>query len=390
MAITNAAYAASGISFSYTFESQMNATAYNYYNTTKAGIDNLDSMFDWVRADFGIGATTLTRQHAVYLLIVPTDYSSFAGLCFPVPGFLNEVSTLPASIGGICIVDPAFILSFPESSSAYPLSKGFTAAHEFGHALGLLHPHQSVSQKKYQSGGFTSCSTPSVSSSCVASGNDYGTGDYIKETPPVPNPLSYSASMFDFSTCQITSTFPNPRVCNGVTNQDIRVSTASYMSYYPENCTNSFSPSQIARMRCVVDRYLDYGGTTVSARAYPPVSLVAAKWINSAAISVTWVPPLNLLAYTTDSRPTSLPSPANLSYVITRSPAFSAAVEVSSSTYSYVDTTVIEGPKYTYAVVARYNGVLGGQSAAVEASSVSPLLVTALLGAVLTLFAVVI
>jgi hypothetical protein len=56
-----------------------------------------------------------------------------------VPALLQEITnTVPLQAGGVCLVDPAFMLAPSFSQNAHPQSRGLTPAHEIGHALGPL------------------------------------------------------------------------------------------------------------------------------------------------------------------------------------------------------------------------------------------------------------
>ena len=126
---------------------------------------------------------------------------------------------------------------------------------------------------------------------------DYQRGDFLADTAPSPNmyfvanaSTGSAALSYNLGTCQAGSSFPKdcasasfqcvtnsdcltvsgrdwgtPLYCPCSALQYLRLQpttccraassvSESYMTYTPDVCQNKFSPGQVARMRCFVDR----------------------------------------------------------------------------------------------------------------------------------------
>jgi len=385
MSIVNAAFASSGISFSYSYVEQVNQTAVDYYNNNPLDVNSLDSVYSWLQADFGIASRQADRSKALYVDVIPTNNNTFTGLCFPLAGMLEQINIdIPSNVGGICIVNPQAFLA--AAQGGFTFSNGYTTAHEIGHALGLQHPHMDVPQRLAI--GSSSCTALSISSNCYATSNIYDTGDYISDIPPTPNPQyyavgieTYTGDVFNVSKCAVGPSFP--AICGTSSVSNLTSAINNYMSYYPESCGTTFSPMQIARMRCAVDRYLDIGTGIVTARRLPPVALVSAVRLSTTSVKVEWVAPVNFLA----TAGSSLPTPAGTNFVVQRTPSFVgfSEVVVPVSVYNYTDTNANVTISYSYRVFGRNSLGDGAQSASVTTTTSASAALLASLPLLLTL-----
>ncbi|XP_044157218.1 pappalysin-2 [Bufo gargarizans] len=149
-----------------------------------------------------------------------------------------------------------------------------TMIHEVGHALGLYHVFKGVSERE-------SCDDP-----CSETEPSMVTGDLCADTAPTPKnnfcrdpdptndtcgPMSYTGTPYN-----------------------------NYMSYTDDDCANSFTPNQVARMRCYLD--LKYQGWTRLPKP-SPVPL-APKVIKQGPdfLTIQWMPPVSGELYERDSR----------------------------------------------------------------------------------------
>uniref|UniRef100_A0A3Q3MW81 Pappalysin 2 n=1 Tax=Labrus bergylta TaxID=56723 RepID=A0A3Q3MW81_9LABR len=102
-----------------------------------------------------------------------------------------------------------------------------TMIHEMGHILGLYHVFKGVSERD-------SCDDP-----CQETTPSMETGDLCADTAPTPKSKACHDPGAVNDTCGVT------------TYQDTPYS--NYMSYTDDNCTNHFTPNQVARMHCYLD-----------------------------------------------------------------------------------------------------------------------------------------
>uniref|UniRef100_A0A8C5WE45 Pappalysin 2 n=1 Tax=Leptobrachium leishanense TaxID=445787 RepID=A0A8C5WE45_9ANUR len=140
-----------------------------------------------------------------------------------------------------------------------------TMIHEVGHALGLYHVFKGVSERE-------SCDDP-----CSETEPSMETGDLCADTAPTPkNKL-----------CR------DPDPLNDTCGTKFYTGTPynNYMSYTDDDCANSFTPNQVARMRCYLD--LKYQGWTRSLKPSPiPLPpLVTRQSVDS--LTIHWLPSLS-------------------------------------------------------------------------------------------------
>ncbi|XP_013400123.1 pappalysin-1-like [Lingula anatina] len=138
-----------------------------------------------------------------------------------------------------------------------------TLVHEVGHVLGLLHVHHGVSDLR-------------CDDQCAESRPSLELGDLCSDTNPTPMN----------SKCRD----PDEVTCSGTVYKNTPY--RNYMSYAEgDNCTDHFTPQQVARLHCYADlRY----GTWMTGREPSPIP-IAPRILNTAADTVTlaWIPPLN-------------------------------------------------------------------------------------------------
>uniref|UniRef100_A0A8C1L882 Pappalysin 2 n=1 Tax=Cyprinus carpio TaxID=7962 RepID=A0A8C1L882_CYPCA len=140
-----------------------------------------------------------------------------------------------------------------------------TMIHEMGHILGLYHVFKGVSERE-------SCDDP-----CQETTASMETGDLCADTAPTPKSKVCHDPDPVNDTCGLTH-YKNTPYNN-------------YMSYTDDDCTNHFTPNQVARMHCYID--LVYK-TWVHGRKPTPVPL-APVVIGQDADSVTihWLNPIS-------------------------------------------------------------------------------------------------
>uniref|UniRef100_A0A8C2IS31 Pappalysin 2 n=1 Tax=Cyprinus carpio TaxID=7962 RepID=A0A8C2IS31_CYPCA len=140
-----------------------------------------------------------------------------------------------------------------------------TMIHEMGHILGLYHVFKGVSERE-------SCDDP-----CQETTPSMETGDLCADTAPTPKSKVCHDPDPVNDTCGLTQ-YKNTPYNN-------------YMSYTDDDCTNHFTPNQVARMHCYID--LVYNNW-VHGRKPTPVPL-APVVIGQDADSVTihWLNPIS-------------------------------------------------------------------------------------------------
>ncbi|KAK6484674.1 pappalysin-2-like [Huso huso] len=140
-----------------------------------------------------------------------------------------------------------------------------TMIHELGHILGLYHVFKGVSERE-------SCDDP-----CRETIPSLETGDLCADTAPTPKS----------KVCR------DPDPVNDTCGPTLYQGTPfnNYMSYTDDDCTNSFTPNQVARMHCYLD--LVYQTWVHSKKPAPiPVSpFVIAQSADS--VSIHWLPPVS-------------------------------------------------------------------------------------------------
>ncbi|XP_051893074.1 pregnancy-associated plasma protein A, pappalysin 1a isoform X3 [Pristis pectinata] len=140
-----------------------------------------------------------------------------------------------------------------------------TMIHEIGHSLGLYHVFKGISE-------IESCTDP-----CMETEASMDTGDLCADTNPTPKNK------------QCKDPDPGNETCGF--GHFINTPFFNYMSYADDDCTNSFSPNQVARMHCYLDLvYQSWQPTTK-----PPPVPVAPEIIHQSAESVTfhWLHPID-------------------------------------------------------------------------------------------------
>ncbi|XP_049603461.1 pappalysin-2 [Syngnathus scovelli] len=148
-----------------------------------------------------------------------------------------------------------------------------TMIHEMGHIFGLYHVFKGVSERD-------SCDDP-----CQETTPSMETGDLCADTAPTPKSKACHDPGPVNDTCGIT------------TYQDTPYS--NYMSYTDDNCTNHFTPNQVARMHCYLDLVYQNWLTERRPAAIPLPAMVTDQSQDS--VSLFWVAPLTGPLY--DSSP---------------------------------------------------------------------------------------
>ncbi|KAG8555398.1 hypothetical protein GDO81_017692 [Engystomops pustulosus] len=149
-----------------------------------------------------------------------------------------------------------------------------TMIHEVGHALGLYHVFKGVSERE-------SCDDP-----CSETEPSMETGDLCADTAPTPkNKLCRDPDPTN-DTC-------GPMLYTGTPYNN-------YMSYTDDECANSFTPNQVARMHCYLD--LKYQGWTRSHKpSIVPLAPIVIKQ-GPDFLTIQWMPPISGELYERDSR----------------------------------------------------------------------------------------
>ncbi|XP_009296921.1 pappalysin-2 isoform X2 [Danio rerio] len=150
---------------------------------------------------------------------------------------------------------------------AYFGTKGHnnTMIHEMGHIFGLYHVFKGVSERE-------SCDDP-----CQETTASMETGDLCADTAPTPKSKACHDPDPVNDTCGLTQ-YKNTPYNN-------------YMSYTDDDCTNHFTPNQVARMHCYID--LVYK-TWVHERKPTPVPLAPVVVGQKAdSVSIHWLNPIS-------------------------------------------------------------------------------------------------
>ncbi|CAH2315900.1 Pappalysin-1 [Pelobates cultripes] len=140
-----------------------------------------------------------------------------------------------------------------------------TVIHEIGHSLGLYHIFRGISE-------IQSCSDP-----CMETEPSFETGDLCYDTNPTPK----------HKTCG------DPGPVNDTCGFQKFVNTPfkNFMSYADDDCTDSFTPNQVARMHC----YLDLVYQSWQPISKPLPVPIAPQIVEHTSNSVTmeWFPAIN-------------------------------------------------------------------------------------------------
>ncbi|KAM8934565.1 pappalysin-1 [Pelodytes ibericus] len=174
---------------------------------------------------------------------------------------LAGVSTWPwdkmalSNLGGI-VMNPSFY-GIPGHTH--------TVIHEIGHSLGLYHIFRGVSE-------IQSCSDP-----CMETDPTFETGDLCHDTNPAPKHKICGDPGPGNDTCGFQRFVNTP--------------FSNYMSYADDDCTDSFTPNQVARMHCYLD--LVYQSWQPTFKPLPVA--IAPQIVEHTLKSVTmeWFPPID-------------------------------------------------------------------------------------------------
>ncbi|XP_006634782.2 pappalysin-2 [Lepisosteus oculatus] len=149
-----------------------------------------------------------------------------------------------------------------------------TMIHEMGHILGLYHVFKGVSECE-------SCDDP-----CREITPSMETGDLCADTAPTPK----------FKSCR------DPDLVNDTCGLSVFEGTPfnNYMSYTDDNCTNSFTPNQVARMHCYVDLVYQNWVDGKKPSPVPLAPMVVGQSPNS--VSIHWLPPVNGMLHHREGR----------------------------------------------------------------------------------------
>uniref|UniRef100_A0A672GNP6 Pappalysin 2 n=1 Tax=Salarias fasciatus TaxID=181472 RepID=A0A672GNP6_SALFA len=139
-----------------------------------------------------------------------------------------------------------------------------TMIHEMGHIFGLYHVFKGVSERD-------SCDDP-----CQETTPSMETGDLCADTAPTPKSKA----------CQDPGAVKDS--CGVTTYQDTPYS--NYMSYTDDNCTDHFTPNQVARMHCYLDLVYQKWLTEQKPVPVPLAPIVTDQSPDS--VTIYWLPPL--------------------------------------------------------------------------------------------------
>uniref|UniRef100_A0A7E4UM93 Pappalysin-1 n=1 Tax=Panagrellus redivivus TaxID=6233 RepID=A0A7E4UM93_PANRE len=138
-------------------------------------------------------------------------------------------------------------------------------AHEMGHILGLWHVHHGVVE--------VTCEDP-----CYESEASLLTGDLVADTPPTTKSDSCSPPKTQFL-CGRYRSFVDAPVSN-------------FMGYSDEECTDRFTPQQVARMHCYLDlKYGSWMPVEMKAVHVPIAPKIVPK--SKSSVEIIWSGPLN-------------------------------------------------------------------------------------------------
>ncbi|XP_047561665.1 pappalysin-2 [Lutra lutra] len=141
--------------------------------------------------------------------------------------------------------------------------------HEVGHVLGLYHVFKGVSERE-------SCDDP-----CRETVPSMDTGDLCADTAPTPKSKLCQDPEPVNDTCGFTH-FPGAPFSN-------------YMSYTDDDCTNSFTPNQVARMHCYLDLVYQQWSQSRKPTPIPIPPMVIGQTHTS--LTIHWLPPVSGVVY---------------------------------------------------------------------------------------------
>ncbi|XP_060252614.1 pappalysin-2 [Ovis aries] len=141
--------------------------------------------------------------------------------------------------------------------------------HEVGHVLGLYHVFKGVSERE-------SCDDP-----CRETVPSMETGDLCADTAPTPKSKLCQNPEPANDTCGFTY-FPGAPFNN-------------YMSYTDDDCTDSFTPNQVARMHCYLDLVYQQWSQSQKPTPIPIPPMVIGQTQKS--LTIHWLPPISGVMY---------------------------------------------------------------------------------------------
>ncbi|XP_004706871.1 pappalysin-2 [Echinops telfairi] len=144
--------------------------------------------------------------------------------------------------------------------------------HEVGHVLGLYHVFKGVSERE-------SCDDP-----CRETVPSMDTGDLCADTAPTPKSKLCQDPEPANDTCGFTH-FPEAPFGN-------------YMSYTDDDCTDSFTPNQVARMHCYLDLVYQQWRQSRKTTPIPIPPMVIGQTHKS--LTIHWLPPISGVVYDRD------------------------------------------------------------------------------------------
>ncbi|EDL39353.1 mCG123708 [Mus musculus] len=148
--------------------------------------------------------------------------------------------------------------------------------HEVGHVLGLYHVFKGVSERE-------SCDDP-----CRETVPSMETGDLCADTAPTPKSKLCRDPEPANDTCGFTL-FPGAPFNN-------------YMSYTDDECTDNFTPNQVARMHCYLDLVYQQWSESQKPTPIPIPPMVIGQTHKS--LTIHWLPPISGVVY--DRAPDSM------------------------------------------------------------------------------------
>ncbi|KAJ6654685.1 hypothetical protein lerEdw1_006707 [Lerista edwardsae] len=175
---------------------------------------------------------------------------------------LSSAAVLPSE-GGM-VLNPAYY-GMPGHTN--------TMIHEVGHILGLYHVFKGVNEKE-------SCDDP-----CRETTPSMETGDLCADTAPTPKSKLCRDPDLISDSCGETHFSGTP--------------FNNYMSYTDDNCTDSFTLNQVARMHCYLDLvYQQWSqGRKPTPIPMPPVVI----WQTKDSLTIHWPPPISGVLYERES-----------------------------------------------------------------------------------------
>ncbi|XP_012620494.2 pappalysin-2 isoform X2 [Microcebus murinus] len=141
--------------------------------------------------------------------------------------------------------------------------------HEVGHVLGLYHVFKGVSERE-------SCDDP-----CRETAPSMETGDLCADTAPTPKSKLCGDPEPTNDTCGFAH-FPGAPFSN-------------YMSYTDDDCTDSFTPNQVARMHCYLDLVYQQWSESRKPTPIPIPPMVIGQTRRS--LTIHWLPPISGVVY---------------------------------------------------------------------------------------------